>query len=91
VDQYLAVIEQARGLRLEIQADWLVMAAWLAWLKSRLLLPKEETGRRRCRRRWPERLTDRLAALGQMRAGAAWLGARPQLNREVFPAARRKA
>jgi segregation and condensation protein A len=84
VDQYLAVIEQARGLRLEIQADWLVMAAWLAWLKSRLLLPKEETAGDD-----PEalagRLTDRLAALEQMRAGAAWLAARPQLNREVFP------
>jgi segregation and condensation protein A len=84
VDQYLAVIEQARGLRLEIQADWLVMAAWLAWLKSRLLLPKEETAGDD-----PEalagRLTDRLAALEGMRAGAVWLAARPQLNREVFP------
>ncbi len=84
VDQYLAVIEQARGLRLEIQADWLVMAAWLAWLKSRLLLPKEDTAEDD-----PEalagRLADRLAELEAMRAGAAWLGARPQLNREVFP------
>jgi len=42
VDQYLAVLEAARGLRLEIAADWLVMAAWLAWLKSRLLVPPEE-------------------------------------------------
>lgn len=83
VDQYLAVIEQARGLRLEIQADWLVMAAWLAWLKSRLLLPKEETAEDDPEA-LAERLTDRLAALEQMRAGAAWLAARPQLNREVF-------
>jgi segregation and condensation protein A len=84
VDQYLAVLEQARGLRLEIQAEWLVMAAWLAWLKSRLLLPKEEAGEED-----PEaiagRLTDRLAELERMRAGAAWLGGRPQLHRDLFP------
>src|SRR4028119_1653239 len=42
VDQFIAVVEQARRVRLEIAADWLVMAAWLAWLKSRLLLPPEE-------------------------------------------------
>src|SRR6516164_7822357 len=40
VEQYLAVIEGARRVRLELAADWLVMAAWLAWLKSRLLLPE---------------------------------------------------
>src|SRR5579872_4627386 len=39
VEQFLAVIESARRIRLELAADWLVMAAWLAWLKSRLLLP----------------------------------------------------
>ena len=39
VDQYLAVIEGARRIRLELAADWLVMAAWLTWLKSRLLVP----------------------------------------------------
>src|SRR5579863_10523565 len=39
VDQYLAVIEGARKVRLELAAEWLVMAAWLTWLKSRLLLP----------------------------------------------------
>src|SRR5262245_63625537 len=43
-DQYLAFIEQARKLRLELAADYLVMAAWLAYLKSRLLLP-EQIGR----------------------------------------------
>lgn len=84
VDQYLAVIEQARGLRLEIQADWLVMAAWLAWLKSRLLLPKEEAGGEDPEQ-IAERLTDRLAMLEQMRAGAAWLAGRPQLHRDIFP------
>src|ERR1700727_1105709 len=39
VEQYLAVIEGARRVRLELAADWLVMAAWLTWLKSRLLVP----------------------------------------------------
>jgi segregation and condensation protein A len=83
VDQYLKVIEQARGLRLEIQAEWLVMAAWLAWLKSRLLLPREEAGAEEAEA-IAERLTDRLAELERMRAGAAWLAARPQLNRDMF-------
>ena len=40
-DQYLAFIEAARQLRLELAADYLVMAAWLAYLKSRLLLPEQ--------------------------------------------------
>src|SRR5579871_6600508 len=39
VEQFLSVIEGARRVRLELAADWLVMAAWLTWLKSRLLLP----------------------------------------------------
>src|SRR4029453_12839261 len=43
VEQYLAYIEGARTLRLEIAADYLVMAAWLAYLKSCLLLPKDPT------------------------------------------------
>src|ERR1700709_1397576 len=40
VEQFLAVIEGARRVRLELAADWLVMAAWLTWLKSRLLVPQ---------------------------------------------------
>jgi len=85
VDQFLAIVEGARRVRLELAADWLVMAAWLAWLKSRLLLPEEERG--------PEeedpilaahRLTERLAELDRMRAAAAWLASRAQLGREVF-------
>src|SRR6187401_2235312 len=43
-DQYLSFIEAARQLRLELAADYLVMAAWLAYLKSRLLLPEAEAG-----------------------------------------------
>ena len=57
VDQYLAVIEGARRVRLELAADWLVMAAWLTWLKSRLLVPAVATriwkAARWRRRRWP--------------------------------------
>jgi len=83
VDQYLAVIEDARRVRLELAADWLVMAAWLAWLKSRLLLPQTE----------PEAeegvqsadiLAARLAELSAMRAASAWLAVRPVLGIDVF-------
>jgi segregation and condensation protein A len=41
-EQYLSFVQQAQSLNLEIAADYLVMAAWLAYLKSRLLLPKNE-------------------------------------------------
>ena len=83
VDQYLAVVEQARRVRLELAADWLVMAAWLAWLKSRLLVPEEERAGDDPEAA-AEALTDRLVELERMRAAAAWLGARPQLGRELF-------
>lgn len=83
VEQYLAVIESARRVRLELAADWLVMAAWLAWLKSRLLLPpgqaEAEEGEVAS-----EMLGARLRGLQDMRAAAAWLAARPQLGRDVF-------
>jgi segregation and condensation protein A len=83
VEQYLAVIEGARRIRLELAADWLVMAAWLAWLKSKLLLPAgaaeaEEAGTA------ADVLAARLRDLQAMRAAAAWLGARPRLGVEVF-------
>jgi segregation and condensation protein A len=84
VDQDLAVLDQARAVRLEIAADWLVMAAWLAWLKSRLLLPPEEAEADADPAALAAALTERLAELERMRAAAAWLGARPQLGREVF-------
>ncbi len=83
VDQYLAVIEGAREVRLELAADWLVMAAWLTWLKSRLLLPagspEAEEGERAA-----ESLAGRLAVLAAMQRAAAWLSARPLLGRDVF-------
>ncbi len=83
VDQYLVVIEGARRVRLELAADWLVMAAWLAWLKSRLLLPKglEPADEAEIA---AEVLAARLRDLQAIRAAAVWLGARPQLGIEVF-------
>jgi segregation and condensation protein A len=85
VDRYLEVIEGARRVRIELAADWLVMAAWLAWLKSRLLVPEEERGQEE---EDPvlaaQRLTERLAELDRMRAVAEWLAKRPQLGRETF-------
>ena len=53
VEQYLGFIERARALKLEVAADYLVMAAWLAYLKSALLLPRdpEQIGRASCRER----------------------------------------
>ncbi len=83
VDQYLAIIEGARRIRLELAADWLVMAAWLAWLKSRLLVPagieeSEDT------ELLAGTLAGRLAELQAMRRGAQWLAAQPQLGLDVF-------
>ena len=83
VNQYLAIIEGARRIRLELAADWLVMAAWLAWLKSRLLVPAgveeaEDT------ELLAETLAGRLAELQAMRHAAQWLGAQPQLGLDVF-------
>jgi segregation and condensation protein A len=83
VEQYLAVIEGARRVRLELAADWLVMAAWLTWLKSRLLLPKGHEAADEAETA-AEILAERLRALQAMRLAAAWLGARPQLGHDVF-------
>jgi segregation and condensation protein A len=83
VEQYLAIVESARRIRLELAADWLVMAAWLTWLKSRLLLPagddRSEEGEQAA-----DALAARLRDLQAMREAAAWLGARPQLGQDIF-------
>jgi segregation and condensation protein A len=83
VEQYLAYLEQARELRLEIAADYLVMAAWLAYLKSCLLLPKDPTVDPS-----PEelalRLQLRLQRLDAMREAGARLMGRDRLGRDVF-------
>ncbi len=83
VEQYLAVIEGARQIRLELAAEWLVMAAWLTWLKSRLLLPPETTEAEEGEQA-ADVLAARLRELQAMRTAAAWLGARPSLGHDVF-------
>ena len=83
VEQFLAVIEGARRVRLELAADWLVMAAWLAWLKSRLLLPPDTQGAEEAEDS-AELLAIRLQDLSAVRAAAAWLQQQPQLGQDVF-------
>jgi len=84
VDQYLTYIERAEALRLELAADYLVMAAWLAYLKSAMLLPRDEQLDPS-----PEelamRLQLRLQRLGAMREAAARVMGRDRLGRDVFP------
>jgi segregation and condensation protein A len=83
VEQYLAYLEGARKLRLEIAADYLVMAAWLAYLKSCLLLPRDPEADPS-----PEelalRLQLRLQQLDAMRDAGARLMGRDRLGRDVF-------
>ena len=83
VEQYLAIVEGARQIRLELAADWLVMAAWLTWLKSRLLVPAGNEGAGDAELAG-EALASRLQDLQAVRGAAAWLAARPQLGRDVF-------
>ena len=84
-EQYLEFIEKAKRLNLELAADYLVMAAWLAYLKSRLILPQEKTpegeptaDEMATRLRW------RLQRLDAMRAQATRLMGRERLDRDVF-------
>ena len=84
-EQYLAVIHAARRMRLELAADWLVMAAWLAWLKSRLLLPEpQEEEEELPAEEMAARLAFRLQRLQAMRDAAERLMASPRLGRDVF-------
>lgn len=83
VEQYLAIVEGAQRIRLELAADWLVMAAWLAWLKSRLLLPAGSDEADEADEA-AEVLAERLQALQSVRELAGWLGARTQLGVAVF-------
>ncbi len=86
VDQYLAFIAEVQQLRLELAADYLVMAAWLAFLKSRLLLPREEkTGDEPTPDELAARIAFRLMRLDAMRRAAAQLFTRKRLGRDVFP------
>jgi len=83
-DQYLAFIEEARKLRLELAADYLVMAAWLAYLKSRLLLPDVTSQEGQSAADMATALALRLKRLEAIREAAERLLARPQLDRDVF-------
>ena len=84
-DQYLEFIESAKRMNLELAADYLVMAAWLAYLKSRLILPQPQgadgdptADELASRLRW------RLQRLEAMREAAARLMARDRLGREIY-------
>jgi len=84
-EQYLEFVARARRLRLEIAADYLVMAAWLAYLKSRLLLPPpEDEGEEPTGAEMAAALAFQLRRLEAMREAGVTLMARPQLGREVF-------
>ncbi|MBI4273131.1 MAG: segregation/condensation protein A [Rhizobiales bacterium] len=83
-DQFLAFIEAARKLRLELAADYLVMAAWLAYLKSRLLLPDLNAPEGQSAEDLATALAYRLKRLEAFREVAGKLLALPQLSREIF-------
>src|SRR6185503_1830783 len=84
-DQYLVFIAQALKLRLELAADYLVMAAWLAYLKSKLLLPREVgTEDQPTGDELAARLAFRLKRLEAMRNAAAGLMTRKRLGRDIF-------
>jgi segregation and condensation protein A len=83
-EQYLTFIEEARDMRLELAADYLVMAAWLAYLKSRLLLPEPPKAEGPSAGDLATALAFRLRRLETIRAAAERLSERPQLGREVF-------
>ena len=83
-EQYLDFIRQARDLQIEVAADYLVMASWLAFLKSRLLLPRQEEDPED-----PATLADnlrfQLQRLAAMREAGEALLERNQLGRDIFP------
>jgi len=82
-DQYLAFVAEARELRLELAADYLVMAAWLAYLKSRLLLPAQED-EEPSGEDMAAALAFQLQRLEAMKEAAVALFARPRLDHDVF-------
>lgn len=84
VEQYIAFIEQARRLRLELAADYLVMAAWLAFLKSKLLIPRPANDDEQSGEEMAAVLQFRLRRLEAMRDAASRLVNRNRLGRDVF-------
>lgn len=83
-EQYLAFVEKARALRIELAADYLVMAAWLAFLKSRLLLPPDPAEDGPSGEELAAHLAFQLERLEAMRNAAAELMARDQKGRDFF-------
>jgi segregation and condensation protein A len=83
-DQYLEFVRRARRLHLELAADYLVMAAWLAYLKSRLLLPEPDGEDEPSGAELAAALRYRLQRLEAMQRAGETLVARPQLERDVF-------
>lgn len=83
-EQYLTFIDRGRALRLELAGDYLVMAAWLAYLKSRLLLPEPQAGEEPTGAELATALANRLRHLEAMRKAAALLMDRDRLGRNVF-------
>jgi segregation and condensation protein A len=82
--QYLDFVEKAKALRIELAADYLVMAAWLAFLKSRLLLPPDPAEEGASGEDLAAHLAFQLERLQAMREVAARLLARDQLGRDFF-------
>jgi segregation and condensation protein A len=83
-EQYLSFIEAARRVRLELAADYLVMAAWLAFLKSRLLLPEPPKGEEPSAADLAAALAERLRRLEAIRLAADKLTQRARLGRDMF-------
>ena len=83
-EQYLAFVERAKALRIELAADYLVMAAWLAFLKSRLLLPPDPEAEGPSAEDMAAHLAFQLERLQAMRESAAQLMARDRLGRDTF-------
>jgi segregation and condensation protein A len=83
-EQYLAFIERARQLRLELAADYLVMASWLAFLKSKLLLPEPEGEEEASAAEMADALAFQIRRLESMQKSGARLQSQPKLGRDVF-------
>ena len=91
-EQYLAFVDQAQKLRLELAADYLVMAAWLTFLKSKLLVPRDEEAEDEpSGEELAQQLAFRLMRLEAMRDAAAKLMTRKRLGRDVFVRGRPEA
>lgn len=84
-EQYLLFVERAREIRIELAADYLVMAAWLAYLKSRLLIPQAPKDGEPTGEEMAASLAFRLKRLEAMRNAAEKLINRDRLGRDVFP------